>query len=413
MAKKELSNGMKGFLSFLLLLVGLHLLFCAIMIGFMSSGGVKLYILAYPMFIVAILSIPFAAINGKLKKKKTIIFIGSLLVLSIGILAYKSLKPLYNNKFEQVGNSNINLADYEPHKVGTKAVTLSEPSTLKIDEDMPVLDGATALYPLYAAFAQAVYPADENYESRYSYSAISWFIPPDNPVSCTNTVYAYRNLISQQADIIFVAAPSKAQLEEAKKEGVEFEMTPIGREAFVFFVNAHNHVDSLTTKQIKNIYSGKNKLWKQVGGGFSFIEAFQRVENSGSQSAMLRFMGDTPLMNPPKDLVFEGMGHILQATGYRNRKSAIGYSFLYYVTEMEKSKNIKLIAIDGIKPTRENVANGTYPIASDFYAITIKGKRSKNADMFIKWILSEQGQELVEKNGYTPLKSEGKKDGNI
>jgi len=407
MSKKELNFGLKLFLSILLIVLCFNMSLGAIMIGVMSSGGVIMYILAPLMFVVAIFSIPFAAIYGKLKKRSTVIFIVSLLVFSIGIMAYKTIKPIYNDKFEQVGNSNLNLADYEPHKSGTKAVTLSEPSKLKIDKDMPVLDGATALYPLYAAFAQAVYPTDENYESRYTYDRPNYmYLYPDNIVNCTNTVNAYRNLMQGQVDIIFVAAPSKEQLEEAKEDGVEFEMTPIGREAFVFFVNGSNHVDSLTTKQIKDIYTGKTKLWKQVGGGFSFIEAFQRIKNSGSQSAMQRFMGDTPLMNPPKDLVFEGMGHILQATGYRNRKNAIGYSFLYYVTEMEKSKNIKLIAIDGVKPTRENVANSTYPIASDFYAVTIKGKESKNTKLFIEWILSKQGQELVAKTGYTPLNSE-------
>ena len=59
--------------------------------------------------------------------------------------------------------------------------------------------------------------------------------------------------------------------------------------------------------------------------------------------------------------------------------------------------------LNGVAPTRENVANRTYPYASEFYAVTA-GTETPNAEAFIEWILSEQGQELIEKTGYTPLK---------
>lgn len=64
------------------------------------------------------------------------------------------------------------------------------------------------------------------------------------------------------------------------------KLTPIGREAFVFFVNKRNPVDSLTVEQIKDIYSGTVTNWKEVGGKKASIRAFQREENSGSQTKL-------------------------------------------------------------------------------------------------------------------------------
>ncbi|KIL43931.1 membrane protein [Jeotgalibacillus soli] len=72
---------------------------------------------------------------------------------------------------------------------------------------------------------------------------------------------AYRNLLKGTADIIFTAGPSERRLEQAIHQGIELELTPIGREDFVFFVNSKNPVKGLTIEQIQGIYSeGKKEL---------------------------------------------------------------------------------------------------------------------------------------------------------
>ena len=83
-----------------------------------------------------------------------------------------------------------NTSTYEPFSDHTKAVTLTEPSTLKIEDNLPIIDGATAPYPVYAAFAQAVYP-----EKKYDQH--------DSEVMSNRTGEAYNNLINGRADIIF------------------------------------------------------------------------------------------------------------------------------------------------------------------------------------------------------------------
>ena len=98
-------------------------------------------------------------------------------------------------------------------------------------------------------------------------------------------------------------------------------------------------------------------------------------------------------------------GLIDVVSDYQNHGNAIGYSFRYYVETMKNNRNVKILRLDGAEATRENIRNKTYPVADCFYAVTVKGKESESTIRFIQWILSAQGQELVEKVGYVPLSS--------
>jgi phosphate transport system substrate-binding protein len=216
---------------------------------------------------------------------------------------------------------------------------------------------------VYSAFVKAVCPADyENFTIRDGDVEVKdGIITPDlvkpeayEILACTNTDGAYRCLITGETDIIFVAGPSEGQIQMAKDAGVELTLTPIGREAFVFFVNTRNPVNGLSISDIKRIYSGEITNWRELDGQNTKIRAFQRPENSGSQTALIGFMDDTPLMNPPSEDVATGMGDIInRVSAYRNYDNAIGYSFLFFVTEMVNDNKIKLLELNGVAPTRE------------------------------------------------------------
>ena len=180
------------------------------------------------------------------------------------------------------------------------------------------------------------------------------------------------------------------------------------REAFVFFVNSKNPVTGLTVEQIQGIYSGSITNWKEVGGKPQKIRPFQRAEDSGSQTSLQRLMGDIPLMEPEEEDRIAGMGGIIrQVANYRNYKNALGFSFRFYSTEMVQNGDIRLLALNGIEPTRETIRDNTYPIASEFYAITCSRIGSPAPEetnpqiaAFLEWILSEDGQTLIEETGY-------------
>jgi phosphate transport system substrate-binding protein len=289
---------------------------------------------------------------------------------------------------------DVSLYDYIPFADGTKTVSLDEPSDLRFSGDCPRLDGATALYPVYAAFVQAVYPkADYN---PYRQSAI---------VRCTQTSQAYDNLMDGTADIIFCAEPSEEQRARAADRGLEFNMIPIGKDAFVFFVNKDNPVGNLSSSQVRDIYSGVLTNWEGAGGQNGEIIPYQRPKNSGSQTILESLiMKDAQLMEPLKENVVGGMGGIIeQVAVYKNYRSAIGFSFLFFSTEMVRNDEIKLLSVDNIAPSKETIQNNAYPYGGTFYAITL-GNESENTKNFIAWMLSEQGQRIIELTGYVPLK---------
>ena len=311
---------------------------------------------------------------------------------------------LYNDSIPVMEDRDSLIYQYEPFADGTKAVYLDQESTLKFDTPTIDMDGATALYPVYSAFVQAVYPEGKYDIYDFKYNEEDGY----GQVTCTGTIEAYQRLIQGKTDIIFCAAPSQDQLDAAAAAGVELHLTPIGREAFVFFVNSENPVQGLTVEEIQGIYTGQIKNWRELGGKNQRIRPYQRAENSGSQSALLRLMEGLPLLEPEKEDRIAGMGGIItQVASYRNHKNAVGFSFRFYSTEMVENEQIKLLALNGVAPTKETIRSGEYPISSNFYAVTASpmgqpAPEETNPELraFLDWILSDQGQEIIEKTGY-------------
>ena len=330
----------------------------------------------------------------------------TLLAVSVGCGVYVGIGA-YNDSIPVMEDRDSLIYQYEPFSEGTKAVYPEEESTLKFENPTIDIDGATALYPIYSAFVQAVYP-----EGKYDIYDIEYNEEDGyGQVTCTGTIEAYERLIAGKTDIIFCAAPSRDQLAKAEAAGMELHLTPIGKEAFVFFVNSENPVEGLTVEEIQGIYTGEIKNWKELGGKNQRIRPYQRAENSGSQSALLRLMEGLPLMEPEKEDRIAGMGGIItQVASYRNHKNAIGFSFRFYSTEMVENEQIRLLCLNGVAPTKDSIREGSYPISSNFYAVTASpigqpAPEETNEDLraFIDWILSDQGQAIIEKTGYVGI----------
>ena len=203
---------------------------------------------------------------------------------------------------------------------------------------------------------------------------------------------------------VFPFSFAEFRLYYAEEQDTTFVYTPVGTEAFVFFVHKDNPIDNLTTEQIKGIYSGEITNWKQVGGKNEEIAAFQRNEGSGSQSMLQRFMGDTPIMEAPTELRNDLMSGIIeQVSNYRSKSNSIGFSFRYYVEGIIQNPDIKVLSVDGVAPTAENIRNGSYPIVTPMYAVTYEENSNENVDLLLEWILSEEGQYIIEETGYVGI----------
>jgi phosphate transport system substrate-binding protein len=295
-------------------------------------------------------------------------------------------------------DDDFDYSPYHPFTAGNRSVVLDEEPDLRLSDNLPRLDGAKALYPIYAAFVSAVY--DEAVYNR-------------NPavLACTNTASAYEAIMTGSAEVIFVAGPSDRQQARAKELGVNLQLHPIGREAFVFLTGKTNPIENLSFKQIHHIYSGKTAYWITLGwkdGGK--ILAFQRPADSGSQTGLQKvmknhYLSKLPIMQPPPidPALNETDSLMRQVSVWRGDvQPATGYSYRYFAVRMYPNPDAKLLSIEGVAPIIDNIKNGSYPMAANFYAVT-NGEPTGNAKALIDWILSPQGQKIIEQTGYVSL----------
>lgn len=351
------------------------------------------------------------------KAKKSKIFI-IILMLAVCILLIPYF--LFHNSAKKYGGhgldymhgySSTDFKDYMVYSENSKLVSLEKEASFRIEkeEDMPVLDGAEACYPLYAAFAKAVYKDIDSIEKQWLKEADDQRF--NGKIVCfSNSISGFTRLARDGSDpvkygngvdMFFGARPSESQEWFAKESGVEIDITPIGREAFIFFVEADNPIDNLTTEQFKAIYHGDIKNWSEVGGNDQKIKAFQRPKSSGSQTMMEYFMGDVSLKEPETYEVINAMdGIVKRVAQYTDEKGAMGYSFRYFVEELNQEKNVKILSIDGVYPSLESIEDGSYPLVTDVCVMTRKGDINPYIAKMIDFILSEEGQAIVKKTGY-------------
>lgn len=258
-------------------------------------------------------------------------------------------------------------------------------------EEYPRTDGSTACIPLFESLAQKVTGCSQ-IEAEGTLSDLSKTDP------------SYLKLAEGERDLILAYEPSKETVETLKKSP-PLTVNPVGRDALVFLVNADNPVDSLTTEQLYDIYTGKITNWKEVGGEDEVIEAFQRPEASGSQTMMRKLLlGDAKMPEVPEEKISAGMDDIINALKeYDNSSNALGYSVYYYAANMYRQKDLKLLKISGIEPCNDTIASAEYPLINEFYCVT--GEHSSKEALLIQdWLLTDSGQNFVKECGYASVK---------
>ena len=331
--------------------------------------------------------------NDKISKPRAAAFFGIVIVLfgAFNLGLYQLFTVRLGNNYNNT--SQVKMVDVKRYLPFESDSDLSRVDTdFRLTGELPVLDGAAALVPVYASVIQSVYPEGcVTYEGG-SFSDDNYYgenFAPDSKMQYRNTVRGYKAIADGDCDIFFSAAPSREQAEYAEQKGVELAYEPIGKEAFVFFVNKKNPVDSLTQEQIRDIYGGRIVNWSEVGGANRFINPITRVKGSGSQTVMESFMGDTPIAGRSPFAI----------TG-----SSIGYSFRFYLNDMVGDESVKMLCLDGAYPDKENIKCGSYPLVYPFYAVYRADDPNPNVKKLIDWIVSGEGQGLIEACGYTSVR---------
>ena len=189
----------------------------------------------------------------------------------------------------------------------------------------------------------------------------------------------------------------KLKLQEA---GKPYKEVVIANDALSIIVNPKNNVSQLTREQLEGIFTGMIKNWKEVGGNDEIIVAYARESSSGTYE----FFKEHVLNNKNygnRILMMPATGAIVQSTG--QTKGAIGYIGLAY---MEKTvKGLKVSYDKGktyVVPSAANAKNKTYPIVRPLYYYYLT-KDAAKVKPFMGYILSAEGQKIVNDAGYIPI----------
>ena len=315
--------------------------------------------------------------NSKLFKQiLAIVGVTTFIVITNVFIYFVFTNRCINDFSAQMQAKSVEVDEYLPFAEDTKIV---KKEATKLDGDLPVIDGAAALVPVFNSFVYSLYPeATVKYENGDFTS--------DSKLQYHNTRGAFKGIVDGTIDIAFCARPNDEQVQYGLDKGVELELTPIGREAFVFLVNKNNKVDNLSMQELKDIFTGKITNWSQVGGAYRPINVVQRNKGSGSQTALEKLIGEEIKPN-----FFGPLG------------GSIGFSFRFYVEELTKHGHIKMLKLNDVYPDREHVQDNSYPIVSNFFMVNRKGESNPNVQKFKNFVLSPIGQEIINETGYVSL----------
>ena len=261
-------------------------------------------------------------------------------------------------------------------------------------ENFPTLDGSTSMKPLGQAVASVLLG-----ETAEEVADLLDF---------HRTTDSFRYLMRGESDLLLVAEPNAVVFEEMAQQDFTYEMQPIAKEALVFIVNSENPVDTLTVEELQKIYTGEITNWSEVGGSDVDIIPFQRNATSGSQILMDKLvMGDLEMMDAPKEWIPGEMDTLMEGVrGYEDSASAIGYSVYYYAEDMRMAEGMKIISIEGIEPTDETIGRDVYPFINPYFAV-ISAEAEENTRVLYDWLVSTDGQMVLEMQGYVPVNKEG------
>lgn len=262
--------------------------------------------------------------------------------------------------------------------------------TMTVDT-YPVVDGSTATLPL----SEAVFMLATGESADVA----------AEQVVHTKTTNSYKRLYNGEADLLIVYEPSEAIVERMKTEPLDIK--PIGLDALVFLANTANPLDTLTTEQLVDIYSGKITNWAEVGGLDKELLAFQRPSGSGSQTLMQKLvMKEKELVSGDNVFRYSTMSDILEGMlSYNNEDNTLGYSVFYYANNMYYEKDLKLLGVDGVVPSTQTIYDGSYSLSNAFYAvIRTDTPEDSNARKIFDWLTGEEGQQMVLDLGYVPVR---------
>ena len=271
------------------------------------------------------------------------------------------------------------------------------------DKGMPIIDGSTSTYPFTTAVYGTLFLNGDNH--------------PQKPIKHSKSHATYQRLINGEIDMSFASVyPASDILKMAEEKGVELELIPIAYDAMIFFTNKDNPIEGLTSEQISNIYvNDAYDNWNELGGPDALLYPYCRNNDSGSHAQMEKHFLNGNEIHPEirSESTSMEMASVLTDVIAAKTESpkgyALGYSIYYYYHNADAvlgtKPHLKLLAIDGVHPNDDTIADGTYPLSNNTYIVIRKDTPTDSpARKMAEFMLTDIGQQCVQNAGFGKLK---------
>lgn len=193
-----------------------------------------------------------------------------------------------------------------------------------------------------------------------------------------------------------VGAVSRSLKPEESTPSMRYNV--ISNDGLVIAANRSTTINDITSEQVKSIYSGTLTNWSEVGGRDASIIVLDRAEDESAKIILRQYViGDITVISQATVLFLET--DMIKAI--QNTPNSIGYLSLGYA--LSEKPTIKVLNLDGVEPTIDNIYSGSYKMIRPL-GIVYKNNTSSQTREFISFMLSKDGQDVMEKNGYAVAK---------
>lgn len=184
------------------------------------------------------------------------------------------------------------------------------------------------------------------------------------------------------------------EAKDFESHGMKTVRYTVAHDAIIPVVHNDNAVKGLTLEQLRDVFAGKIRNWKEVGGADHPIVVIGRDSSSGTfESWQELVMGKSRVS--PRALLQSSSGGVVQAVA--SNPNAIGYIGIGYM-----DKQTKALEVNGKAASMESAKDRSWPISRDLYLFTVT--ETPEAKMLLDYALSAEGQKFVEKSGFVPVK---------
>ena len=202
-------------------------------------------------------------------------------------------------------------------------------------------------------------------------------------------------LIAGRTDIAPASRPAnRAELQAAKKAGVKLLPQNIGSYGVAVIVNAANPVRNLTPAQVRALFNGRTGNWSKVRGNDQPVNVYTLGKNTGARAGFqdLAMRGDEYAASAK---VLPDYASIVKAVAAD--PNAIGYADMGPLPD-----GVRSLLINGEPANTAAIYERVYPYANMLYLYTLEQKTTPTAKKFIRYVLSKDGQRIVQKAGFVP-----------